>query len=113
MAARVPTEHEEQIALVQYLTLKSIPHFRVPNETYTTSWNQKRLNKALGVQPGIPDLFVVVNNKLMAIELKRVKGGTTSEPQKMWVKILNEAGVPAKVCRGCDEAIQFIEKGTI
>lgn len=113
MTALVPTEYEEQVALVQYLNFKSIPHFRVPNETYTNSWNQKRINKALGVQAGIPDLFVVSNGKLMAVELKRKKGGTVSEPQKMWIKILNEAGVPAKVCRGCDEAIEFIEKGTI
>lgn len=51
-----PTEQQEQIVLIQYLNLKGIPHFRVPNETYTKSWNQKRLNKALGVKAGVPDL---------------------------------------------------------
>lgn len=105
----IPLEQEEQIALVEYLNLKNIPHFRVPNETYTKSWNQKRLNKVLGVQPGVPDLFVIFNNQMKAVELKRKKGGVTSEAQKEWIKKLNEAGVPAQVCKGCDEAIKFIE----
>lgn len=108
-SSTVPTEQEEQIALVQYLNLKHIPHFRVPNETYTKSWNQKRLNKALGVQPGIPDLFVIFNNQMKGVELKRIKGGVTSEAQKEWIKKLNQAGIPVKVCKGCDEAIKFIE----
>lgn len=107
----IPSEYDEQVALVQYLNLKGIPHFRVPNETYTKSWNQKRMNKALGVQPGIPDLFVIVKNQLLGIEMKRRKGGVVSEPQKKWIAILNGANVPTKVCRGYEEAIQFIEKG--
>jgi len=105
----VPTEQQEQIALVQYLTIRGIPHFRVPNETYTKSWNQKRLNKALGVKSGVPDLFVIYKNRMKAVELKRKKGGVTSDAQKEWIGILNEAGIPAKVCKGSDEAIAFIE----
>lgn len=106
----LPTEQSEQIALVQYLSLKRIPHFRVPNETYTKSWNQKRLNKAMGVRPGIPDLFAIVSNRLIGIELKRAKGGVVSAAQKEWIKRLNHAGVLTKVCKGCDEAIKFIKE---
>lgn len=107
----IPTEEQEQMAFVQWLALKHIDHFRVPNETFTKSWNQKRKNKALGVSSGVPDLFVILPkpyNRLVAIEMKRIKGGVTSESQKIWLHKLNAARVEAVVCKGCDEAIEFI-----
>ena len=126
-----PTEDQEQEAFVQWLRLKGYAHFRVPNETYTKSWSQKAKNKKLGVSSGVPDLFVAVpfppphliiahkdrddevrNKTLVAIEMKRKKGGVTSENQKKWIKTLNEAGIQAVVCKGCDEAIEFIKSIT-
>jgi hypothetical protein len=126
-----PTEDQEQEAFVQWLRLKGYPHFRVPNETYTRSWSQKAKNKKLGVSSGVPDLFVAVpfppphliiahkdrddevrNKTLVAIEMKRKKGGTTSANQKKWIKTLNEAGIQTVVCKGCDAAIEFIESIT-
>lgn len=126
-----PTEDQEQEAFVQWLRLKGYPHFRVPNETYTRSWSQKAKNKKLGVSSGVPDLFVAVpfppphliiahkdrddevrNKTLVAIEMKRKKGGVTSINQKKWIKTLNEAGVQTVVCKGCDAAIEFIESIT-
>lgn len=104
-----PTEAEEQIKLVQWLRLKNLPHFRVPNETYTKSWRQKNMNKALGVSKGVPDIFVIVGGKLIAIEMKRVKGSVTSQEQKMWIARLNNAGTPAYIAKGCKEAIAIIE----
>ena len=130
-----PTEDQEQEAFVQWLRLKGYPHFRVPNETYTRSWSQKAKNKKLGVSSGVPDLFVVIpdqhfaygdnikphnppiqtneyRHRLVAIEMKRKKGGVTSENQKKWIKTLNEAGIQTVVCKGCDAAIEFIESIT-
>jgi Holliday junction resolvase len=106
----VPTEAEEQKALVQYLRIKGFKHFRVPNETYTKSFRQKANNHALGVVRGVPDLFVVVNHTLLAIEMKRQKGSATSLEQKEWLATLNDAGIPAAVCHGFDEAVTFISK---
>lgn len=123
-----PTEDQEQEAFVQWLRLKGYPHFRVPNETYTKSWNQKAKNKKLGVSSGVPDLAVVVpdvwhvygdnvptntyTGRLVFIEMKRKKGGVTSANQKQWIKTLNEAGIQTVVCKGCDAAIEFIESIT-
>lgn len=130
-----PTEDQEQEAFVQWLRLKGYPHFRVPNETYTKSWSQKAKNKRLGVSSGVPDLFVVIpdqhfvygdnikphnppiqtneyRHRLVAIEMKRRKGGVTSANQKQWIKTLNEAGIQTVVCKGCDAAIEFIESIT-
>lgn len=46
---RVPTEYEEQVALVQYLNLMGIKHTSIPNSTFTTSWGQKMKNKKMGL----------------------------------------------------------------
>lgn len=105
----IPTEAEEQIKLVQWLRLKNLPHFRVPNETYTKSWRQKNMNKALGVSKGVPDLFVIVGGKLIAIEMKRTKGSVTSREQIDWIERLNKAGVRSTIAKGCQEAIAFVE----
>lgn len=105
----IPTEAEEQATFVQWLRLKKIYHFRVPNETYTKSWKQKAMNKALGVSSGVPDLFLIVNGQMIAIEMKRIKGGKTTPNQKEWLARLNAAGCEAVVCNGAKEAIAYVE----
>ena len=126
-----PYEDQEQEAFVKWLDDNGYPRFRVPNETYTKSHKQRIKNKKLGVSSGVPDLFVAVpfppphliiahkdrddevrNKTLVAIEMKRKKGGVTSENQKKWIKTLNEAGIQTVVCKGCDAAIEFIESIT-
>lgn len=105
----IPTEDQEQEVFIQYLRLKGYDYFRVPNETYTKSWSQKAKNKRLGVVKGIPDLFVIKDNKLIAVEMKRRKGGRTTPEQKEWIEKLNNAGVKAAVCNGHEAAINFVE----
>lgn len=109
MTTEIPSEREEQIVLTQYLDLKGLPYFHVPNSTFTKSWKQKQLNKYMGVKPGVPDLFICVAGRMVAVELKRTKRGVISEYQRRWLDILNEHGVEAVVCKGADEAIKFIE----
>lgn len=105
----IPTEDEEQIALFDWLNAKHIPAFHVNNEMYTKSWKQKLRARRMGVKSGVPDVFVVLPNKVVAIELKRTKGGVVSDSQKYWIKTLNDAGLKSIVARGADEAIRFIE----
>lgn len=104
------TEDEEQALVVQYCEEKHYPLWHTPNSTYTPSWKQKAKNKALGVSAGIPDLGVIVNNHLIFIEMKRLKASKTSEEQLAWIRRLTDANVPARVCRGFDEAKQFIDE---
>lgn len=106
----VPTEDQEQEALVRWLDLKGIKFTHIPNSTFTRSWKQKAKNKRMGVRKGFPDLVVMAPRKLLFIELKRTKGGVTSSHQKEWIDGLNEYSVSAKVCKGCEEAIEFIKK---
>lgn len=104
----VPLEDVEQKNFVKWLRDNNLKHFRVPNETYTKSHKQRSKNTALGVVRGVPDIFVIVNNRLIAIEMKRLSGSTTSDEQREWIKLLNEAGIPARVCKGCEEAKRFV-----
>lgn len=64
----------------------------------------------LGVSKGVPDLFAIVNNQLIGIEMKRTKGSVTSQEQKDWIEKLNKAGVPTRICKGSIEAINFIKE---
>lgn len=106
-----PTEHEEAKILHQYLSLRGITHTHICNETYTTSWKQKAKNKAEGVSPGVPDYMIILDSKLIFIELKRVKGGQVSESQKSWIAALNGCeSVQAFICKGAQEGIDLIEK---
>ena len=106
-----PLESEEQKTLVQYMELKGLKFTSIPNSTYTKSWKQKAKNKAEGLRPGLPDMMVILNNKLIFIELKRVKGGQVSDSQKSWIAALNGCeSVQAFVCYGAQEGIDLIEK---
>lgn len=51
---------------------------------------------------------VVFPYRLVAIEMKRKKGGTTSASQKEWLENLGGAGIESVVCHGADEAINWI-----
>lgn len=124
-----PLEDVEHKRVVQFLVRKGLPHFHVNNEMWTKSIKQKLRAKEMGVSSGVPDLFVVIpssggkysvndyvdideqvifNHRLVVIEMKRRKGGVTSENQKRWLEILNAAGVEAVVCNGADEAIKWL-----
>lgn len=105
-----PLEYNECVTFADWLRIKKIPFTHVPNETFTRSWAQKAKNKRLGVARGVPDYMIVTPHCLVFVEMKRRKGSTTSKEQKEWMSMLNGCcNVRAKVCKGCDEAINFIE----
>ena len=108
----IPLEKDEQKRLCKWLKENKIGHFATGlgvklglDVKYVASL------KSQGHYSGIPDLVVLLGNgKICFVELKRQKGGVVSEEQKKWIDYLNKNGYPAKVCNGCDEAIEFIKK---
>lgn len=110
LPAKIPLEDWEQRQVVLFCVDNTLPHFRVPNETYTESKVQMRKNKLLGVSAGVPDMFVVVGTIFIGIEMKRRREAkpSVSKSQKVWHEILNGAGVPTYVCYGHQEAIDLI-----
>lgn len=117
------TEEQEQIAFVQWLKIKRIPHFHCPNEVggQTKALKMRAIKmKRLGVARGVPDLFVFVPLKgvygevdsyqPLGIEMKRRSGSTTSKEQVAWLEILEMAGIPSRICKGAGEAIEFVQE---
>lgn len=114
----VPTESEEQKALFEWAALMEGKHpelrllYHIPNGGLRNKAVAERLT-AEGVRRGVPDICLPVARKgfhALYIELKRQKGGKTSDEQKDWIKHLNVQGNLAFVCRGAAEAIGVIER---
>ena len=111
----IPLEIDEQATFVEYLKIKRLLFSAITQDTYTTSWSQKRRNKMLGVEKGLPDLIIFIPKKniLLFIEMKRQNSSPsqTKQSQKDWLEALNQvSGVLAVVCRGAQEAIDLVEK---
>lgn len=114
----VKSEHQEAVILADYLRVKGYFFHHSPNETFTTSWNQKRKNKQEWVSKWFPDYTIVLKMwALLFIELKKSKWvrwgnnwSVISEEQKEWIKELDSIkNVWAYVCFGAEESIKLIE----
>jgi hypothetical protein len=113
----IPTEHEEQSKLHQWLSYRNVNHAAIPNANAMSFLNKNvaiRVTnklKAEGMSPGFPDLIVFANKYLLIIEMKRLKGGVLSEQQKEWKNIISNYNYCKHfVCNGADEAIKEIQK---
>lgn len=107
----IPYEEEEQRIVVDWLERNNYIFTAIPNSTYTTSWNQKRKNHAMGLRSGLPDLVIILKDYsgILFVEMKRRKGGTVSKEQKRWLEELNKIdNVEAIVAKGADEAINYL-----
>jgi hypothetical protein len=63
-----------------------------------------------GLRAGVPDYLIVVNNRILFVELKRQKGGSASPEQKDWLWALQAAGAYTTVAKGALEAQRFVEQ---
>jgi len=113
----LPTENQEQRAVVKVLRDYQIPFIHVPNEgarNKRTGWNLKML----GMSAGFPDLAVFQsppkfpNSKGLIIEMKRAKKSLSrvSPEQKKWLKTLEGCGWICCVCYGAAEALTKLEE---
>lgn len=106
------SEHDEQVAVVQWCAWRGIRIFAIPNGGYRTKATAKKL-KDEGVVPGVPDLFVPLARKGkhgLFIEMKAPKGAKPRPEQVEWLEFLNEEGYAACWARGADAAIEVIER---
>ena len=114
-----PLERVEQARFVDWLEAQGLLFSATAQSTYTTSFNQKRLNHATGLRKGVPDMLVVVSPEasrdglgyVLFLELKRLLGGVVSPEQNKWVEAINSAGslqVQAYIAKGADEAITIV-----
>lgn len=122
MSDKVPSEHAEQVRVIQWFEancrdVKGLL-FAVPNGAHLAGNAKRRMAqvsslKAEGLRTGVPDLILPVARGEyhgLAIEMKRQKGGTLSEPQRRWREKLTEQGWLSVVCLGAESAIEVLEK---
>ena len=105
------TEQSEQETLVQWLKLKNIWHYAIPNGAWTKNYGVAVNLKKAGLSPGTPDICIPTpkNGKHgLYIEMKPKSGGKVSLSQIGWIKYLTEAGYVAKVAHGFDHAMQIV-----
>lgn len=119
---RIPLEQDEVITFHQWLQIQQIPHTHIPNELggSTSAIKARGVKmKKMGTSKGFPDLLVFIpvcgfdgvidSYQMCAIEMKRRKGSKTTPEQEEWLEVLQASGAMCAVCKGADEAIQFIE----
>ena len=120
------SEADHQIAVVQYLRLKKIPHVATMNENIWSGVIRALLGRALatkiisaisakmtrmGKAKGVTDLFIAVPSNGhcgLWIEMKSKKGRVTKE-QDTFMKTMIMNGYSARVCRSAGEAIKAID----
>jgi len=105
------TEELEQFVLIDWLRLKKIIHFAIPNGGHRDIHTAVKLKRG-GLMAGVPDLCIPLARKPyhgLYIELKRVKGGVVSDVQKWWLAALAYQGYKATVCKGARSAINEVE----
>ena len=124
----IPNETQEQQKLIQWLRINNIFHFAPMNENKHSFLNkavaikQEQKAKKMGKVAGTSDIIVMLDSKILFIELKKRKkvlksgklstsNSTLYESQKEFLNKVNEYKyATGKVCYGFDEAISFIKE---
>lgn len=113
----VPLESAEADTFMSYLRQRGLMFTHIKNEAggsmVRNGTNWKAIwDKRDGVSKGFPDFAIVLPLiGLALVELKRIKKSVPSDEQLEWIDALNSCpGVEARVCKGADAAIAFIEE---
>lgn len=106
---KVKSEDAEQMEFIQWMRRTHPQHriFAIPNGGWRSKASVMKL-KATGVTAGVPDLMIP--SLYAFIEMKRVKNSQTSPEQYDWVDYLKTAGYSVKICKGKDEAVEFVKQ---
>jgi hypothetical protein len=107
----VLSEHDEQVAVVEYCAMKSIPVYAIPNGGLRRKSEAARL-KAEGVSKGAPDLCIPMARgryHSLYIEMK-AEGGKPTAEQSEWLVRLRAEGMCAYCCIGAASAIELIDQ---
>ncbi len=108
-------EHEIQKSIAQYLDLRGLCWWAVPNGGNRNMVTAKKL-KAEGVKSGVPDITLLHDGMYYGIEVKKPKtetrAGVLSLTQKAMIENIEKAGGEVCVAYSVKDVIEFlIEKG--
>ena len=124
-----PPEKHEQRAFARWLTYAGYVYIYVPNDTPLSAgkasvqfrnapnegWRWDLLRR--GMKSGFPDYLVFglrqdkkIKPLRIVVEMKRQDGGQVSARQNQWHELLRLCGWQVAVCKGAQEAINFVTK---
>lgn len=120
----LPKEEDEQKIVKKYLDFlleqgKIVAYHSNPNENILSFLDRKKFMmaqsklKSMGAKKGVPDLYIYLDNKILAIEMKRSDKNKSkiSEEQKQWIILLNKLPyIDAYICYGAENAVGLINK---
>jgi len=94
-------EHEVQKAICQYLDIRGIFYFAIPNGGKRSKSEAGKF-RAEGVKSGIPDLCLIMSGFAYFLEVKRPKNGKTPKGrltynQKNMIEALDDVGCETAV----------------
>ena len=104
-------EHQVQKAIAQYLDLRKVCWFAVPNGGQRNKIVAAKL-KSEGVKAGVPDICIVAGGGMAYfLEIKKPKTadsgkGTLSKPQKEFIAKIEEAGGEVAVVYSVADVIE-------
>lgn len=102
-------EHYLQIAIHKLLTYAGIFHFAIPNGGARNLKVAMSL-KAEGVLAGASDLVLVLEKRIVFVELKNGKIGRQSEHQKSFQNEVEKRGFEYVIWRNIEDCEDFLKK---
>lgn len=106
-------EHNAQVKLLKEVKRRGVDRllvFSVPNAA-KRSMNLIRILKAEGLMPGVSDLIFIAPplGRAHCLEMKKAKGGATSDNQRFFARVAKEAGAKHAIAAGYEEAVAVLE----
>jgi len=103
-------EHQVQKAICQYLDMRGVMYFAIPNGGKRNLITAKKL-KAEGVKAGVPDICIIHDGQTYFLEVKRPKTltvgkGRLSLTQKAMIERIKEAGAEVAVVYSVADVIE-------
>ena len=99
-----------QTAVIAHLAARSVPgvfYWHTPNQGKRGFVNAAAL-KAMGLVAGVPDLLILKDGNLHALELKSAKGAL-SPSQRLVMARMESCGAQVAVASSIDEALVTLE----
>ena len=107
------TEHQVQCAIAQYLDMRGLCWWAIPNGGNRNLITAKKL-KAEGVKKGVPDICILHDSQVYFLEVKKPKtdtpkGRLSTDQKDMIERIREQGGEVAVVYSVADVIEQCIE----
>ncbi|MEO1945259.1 MAG: VRR-NUC domain-containing protein [Candidatus Thioglobus sp.] len=103
------TERQVQVAIAQYLDVRGLMWYAVPNGGNRNLITAKKL-QAEGVKAGVPDIALIYEGQAYFLEVKKPKtdtrAGVLSITQKAMIERIEQAGGEVGIVHSVQEVIE-------